>query len=513
MPSFYIPLSGLDADNTALNTIANNLSNMNTTGFKAQTTNFSDLFFQEIGTTGSGDEIQGGTGVQVASNTTDFSTGSISSTGDSTDAAINGSGFFVLDNSGSQLYTRDGSFQLSSSGQLESSGGLSVMGYGAVNGVINTNGGLTDINIPTGQVMQPAATGNFSITANLNSASAVGATTTSQVSIYDSLGQSYEANVAYTKTGPNTWSYGITVPDTISPVTNAATNTTTFNFGSVGTAGGATLATVDPATNLTITGNTASGTTATITAPTVTAGQSIASYMAALQTQLTTAGITGVTIANPGGGNSLTITGATATAGSVVQDPVASAVSTGTLTFDSSGNLVSPATNVGGITFSGLSDQASPLKMTWDLFGSSGAGNISQTVAASSTSATTQNGYASGQYQSFAVAADGTVSVSYSNGQSKNVGQVAIATVSNEQGLVAVGGSNYQTTTASGSAAVGIAGDSGRGSIQGSSLEASNVNISAEFSDLIIAQRAFEANSKAVTTFDSVTEQAINMIH
>jgi flagellar hook protein FlgE len=100
MPSFYIPLSGLNADSTALNTIANNLSNMNTTGFKAQTTNFSDLFYQQLGTTGSGDEIQVGTGVQVASNSTDFTGGSIASTGVATDAAIDGSGFFVLDNDG-----------------------------------------------------------------------------------------------------------------------------------------------------------------------------------------------------------------------------------------------------------------------------------------------------------------------------------------------------------------------------------------------------------------------------
>lgn len=97
MPSFYIPLSGLDADSTALNTIANNLSNMNTNGFKSQTTTFSDLLYQQLGSTGSGDQIQVGSGVQVATNSTDFTSGDISSTGISTDAAIDGAGFFVLD--------------------------------------------------------------------------------------------------------------------------------------------------------------------------------------------------------------------------------------------------------------------------------------------------------------------------------------------------------------------------------------------------------------------------------
>jgi flagellar hook protein FlgE len=79
--------------------------------------------------------------------------------------------------------------------------------------------------------------------------------------------------------------------------------------------------------------------------------------------------------------------------------------------------------------------------------------------------------------------------------------------------MVDVGSTEYQTTSASGQASVGVAGAGGRGTLEGSSLEASNVNISAEFSDLIVAQRAFEANSKAVTTFDTVTQETINMIH
>jgi flagellar hook protein FlgE len=229
MPSFYIPLSGLDADSTALNTIANNLSNMNTTGFKAQTTNFSDLFYQEVGTTGSGDEIQAGTGVQVASNSTDFTGGSVSSTGVSTDAAINGSGFFVLDaGDGSQLYTRDGNFQTSASGTLESTQGQAVMGYMALNGVINTGAGLSDITIPTGQVMQPSATTSFSMTQSLDSNSAVGTQATGQVQVYDSLGKSYEATVTYTNLGDNKWSYAVTLPDTLAASAPAASAAATL---------------------------------------------------------------------------------------------------------------------------------------------------------------------------------------------------------------------------------------------------------------------------------------------
>lgn len=512
MPSFDIPLSGLNADSTALNTIANNLSNMNTTGFKGQTTNFSDLFYQQVGTSGSGDQIQVGTGVQVASNSTDFTGGSISSTGVDTDAAIDGTGFFVLDDSGSQLYTRDGNFQLSSNGTLESTAGQAVMGYAATNGVINTSGALSDIVIPTGQVMQPSATTTFSMTQNLDSDST---TASGPVTVYDSLGNSYVATVDYTKTGNNTWSYSISMPDTLTSSSTDVGGVSTINYDFGSSSG--TLATVDTGTSLTITAPATAGGTATTGLPTFTGSpETIADYVTDLNTALGAAGITvgtgGVTVSASASGV-LTISGANiSTSGSVIQDPV-SANTTGTLTFNSSGTLVNPAGDVSGITFAGLSDGAATMDMTWDVLGSTGTGNISQTASANSTSSPTQNGYSSGEYNGFTIGSNGTVTATYSNGKSQDVGQLAIATVSNQQGLVDMGSTEYQTTSASGQASVGIAGAGGRGTLEGSSLEASNVNISAEFSDLIVAQRAFEANAKSVTTFDTVTEETINMIH
>jgi flagellar hook protein FlgE len=186
---------------------------------------------------------------------------------------------------------------------------------------------------------------------------------------------------------------------------------------------------------------------------------------------------------------------------------------TGTLTFNSAGNLTSPGADVSGIAFSGLSDGAATLNLNWGLFGSTGSSNVSQTASASTTGTTSQNGYTSGTYQGFKVDSSGVITAQFSNSQNETVGQLALATVSNEEGLSAQGSTDYATTNASGDAAVGVAGSGGRGAIEDSSLEASNVDISAEFSDLIVAQRAFEANSKAVTTFDTVTQEAINMIH
>jgi flagellar hook protein FlgE len=511
MASFYIPLSGLNADSTALNTIANDLSNMNTTAFKAQTTNFSNLFSQQLGSSGSGNEIQLGEGVQVASNETSFTQGSSETTGNSTDMELNGNGFFVLNDGGSNVLTRAGDFSLGSNGNLVSSDGLNVMGYPAVNGVVNPNAALTSINIPVGQVEAPLATTTFGMTATLDSAAAVGTTVPSQVQVYDSMGKSYEATVSYTKTGANEWSYNVTMPDSLTANSSTAAGVTTLDY-SFGASGGV-LGTVDAGTNLAITGPTAGGSTATIAAPLVTPGESVATYAANLQTAIATAGIAGVAVTSTAAGQlSIVGTGIT-TSGSVIQDPIASANAAGTLTFDASGNLVSPATNVSGISFAGLSDGASTLNMTWNILGANGAPTISQVDTTSAVASTTQDGYSSGTYQSFTVGSDGTVTATYSNGQQQNVGQLALANVSDLQGLQDLGNSEYATTLASGTAAVGASGAAGLGTVTDGALEESNVNISAEFSDLIIAQRAFEANSKAVTTFDTITQETINMIH
>src|ERR1700739_4485906 len=98
MSSFSIPLTGLEASSTSLDTIANNLSNMSTTAFKSQSVSFGDLFYQQIGNAGSGDPLEVGAGVQVDATSTDFTQGSISETGNNQDVALNGNGFFVVQN-------------------------------------------------------------------------------------------------------------------------------------------------------------------------------------------------------------------------------------------------------------------------------------------------------------------------------------------------------------------------------------------------------------------------------
>jgi flagellar hook protein FlgE len=407
MPSFSIAMSGLQADSVALNTIGNNLANLNTTAFKKQTTTFENLFYQQIGTSGANDALQVGVGTKVSGTATSYLQGTLANTGNATDMALSGDGFFVVQQNGVQSLTRAGNFQTDLYGNLQTVNGEQVMGYGAVNGVVAGGGTLGPLQLPVGQTEAAQATQSFSITANLNAGATTGTQFSTPVTMYDSLGEAHLATVNYTKTGANTWDYAVTLP-----------------------AGDAT------------------GTT----------------------------------------GN------------------------TGTLTFNSSGQLVTPAGNVAGISFTGLADGASNMSMNWNLLDASGNSTIGQSTATSASTGTSQDGFASGVYESFAVDSAGVLTASFSNGHTLNVGQLAVASVTNEQGLTMIGNNDYQTTASSGAASIGVAGSGGRGTIEDDTLEGSNVDIATEFSDLIVAQRSFEANSKTVTTFDTITQDTISMI-
>jgi len=213
MPMFSIPLSGLAASSDALSVIANNLANLNTTGFKDQEASFQDLFYQMIGNTGAGDPVQLGTGTEVGSVSTNFNDGSPDSTGVDTDAAITGNGFFVTQNNGVTEFTRDGQFAIGSTGELMTQDGQAVMGYLAVNGAIPPGQPLSPIMLGQGQISPPAATTTMQMTANLDATAAVGTTFTAPpLMVYDSLGVSHLLTFQYTKTAGNAWSYQITVP-------------------------------------------------------------------------------------------------------------------------------------------------------------------------------------------------------------------------------------------------------------------------------------------------------------
>jgi flagellar hook protein FlgE len=187
---------------------------------------------------------------------------------------------------------------------------------------------------------------------------------------------------------------------------------------------------------------------------------------------------------------------------------------TGTMVFDSSGILISPSGAVFDIKFPGLTDGAPDLDLAWALGVNTGFKTITQMASASTNNTIIQNGraHSSGTYQGFTVDSSGVVSAEYSNGQTVAVGQIAVATVANNAGLTPSGNNNFATTAVSGQASIGVAGAGGRGTIDDDALEQSNVNISTEFSNLIVAQRAFEADSKTMTTFDTISQDVIAMV-
>lgn len=410
MASFSIPLSGLEADSSWLNTIANNLANLNTDGFKNENLTFGDVFAQINGASGNGDPIQIGSGVQVSGTTSNFSNGTVESTGIDSNMALQGNGLFVVQGDGATHYTRSGDFSVNSAGQLVTASGELVLGYPAVNGVINTGGQLGPLNVNPAGTIAGMPTTTFQTNTNLNSGAAVGATFSTPITVYDSLGAPQTLNIQYTNTGTNAWSYKITLP-------------------------------------------------------------------------------------------------ASATGGTA-----ATTVSTGTMTFDSSGNLLTPAgSSVTGIKITGLADGAASMNLTWNLT-AAGSPSITQLASTSATSATTQDGYGVGTLTGFTISSNGIIDGQFSNERTQPLGQVAVASFANLQGLTQSTNGDYTPTLASGAAVIGQAGAAGIGTIEGSSVEQSNVNLSAEFANMIVAQQGYQANAKALTTMNQVEQATMQMI-
>ena len=419
MPNFSIPLSGLTAESTALSAIANNLANQNTAGYKDTSVLFTDLFYQNLGTNGSGDPIQLGAGASVGSMPTNFTQGSVQATGVPTDVAIQGDGFFVVQGNGTTSYTRDGNFSIDQNNDLVTNEGQQVMGYPAVNGVVNTGSGLSPLQLGAGTISPPSATGNVQIQTNLNAGANVGDPPYSTpVTIYDSLGNAHTLTFTFTKTAENTWSYQLSIP--------------------------------------------------------------------------------------PGDLNPIK---------GVNQTGI---LATGTLTFDGNGNLIGPVDGNGNLVknisapITALADGAKDMTFNWNLLNGT-TPVITQVAGSSSTSSTQQDGASSGTLTGFSIGSDGTITGTFTNGKTAALGQLALAGFANEQGLERVGTTDYAATLASGQAVVGAPGTGGRGTLAGGSLELSNVDISSEFANLIVAQRAFEANAKAVTTFDQISQDTINL--
>ncbi len=397
--SLFSGITGLRAHQTMMDVVSNNISNVNTTGYKASSVTFEDTLSQVLKNatapgTGLGgmNPAQVGLGVQIGGITTNFGQGSAQNTGKPTDLMIQGDGFFVLKNGTQTAYTRAGAFNFDTSGKLTNSEGMIVQGWmmDTTTNKIDTEAALQDISLPSGTLMAPIASttvvGAGNIVAGTTDPVALGAVA------YDKTGGKHALSIVLTPDGSG--GFAVTVSDTTDPAGSTPTDGVLQFLPGGAYDAASTAATID----------TADGTTITIDLAKVT---------------------------NFGGPKSLAVTQV--------------------------------------------------------------------------------DGASAGTLQQFQINLDGTITGIFSNSQKMNIGQIALSAFNNPSGLNKIGATSFTDTTNSGLPQIGTAGTGGRGQLLGSALEMSNVDLAMEFTNMIIAQRGFQANSRVITTSDQMLQDLVDL--
>ncbi|MCC6326924.1 MAG: flagellar hook protein FlgE [Acidobacteria bacterium] len=418
--SFNAALSGLNASSNALNVVGNNIANANTIGFKSSSITFADVFASRFGArlNGAGNSMQIGNGVQTAAIHTNFLQGNLNESGSPLHAAIQGNGYFVVNNAdGTRGYTRAGDFTVNNTGYLVASNGGQVMGYQAQNGAIPAGAQLSSLQFPIGQTLAPQGTTEATFRLNLDAQSATGAVHHVPMTVRDSLGAERTLDMTFTRQADGSF-------------------------------------------------------------------------------QMTA-----------------TLDGAAAQLNANGSGPSGSPVS---FTFDSNGVLTSPTslevvpdqTQLGTAVLPSITINLNDVNAD----GTPGAPKITSYAAKSEHSAVIADGYGSGTLEGAAVDQNGNIFGVFSNGQTRILGQYALATFNAEEGLGRQGGNMFGETIGSGQATIGSPGAGGRGLIAGGYVEASNVNITNEFVDLIQAQRGFQANSRVITTLNQTFQDLLQIV-
>jgi flagellar hook protein FlgE len=429
-------VSGLRNQQTKMDVIGNNVSNVNTVAFKAGRVTFKEGFAQLVssasrpdGTVGGTNPIQVGLGSQIGSVDTMFTQGNLETTGNNTDLAVQGNSFFIVKKGAQSFYTRAGNFTLDATGALVAPNGMTVQGRMATNGKLDN--ALSDVRVPLGQTAPANPTTKVTISGNLDasaakfdkgSASAVDALDPVQralpanvdafkdmsITVYDSLGTKHELKAVLWKTGANTWDW---------------------KFDKTGM-------------------------------------------------DISSGGISEV------GGT----------------HPIKFAADG---TVDTSGSFVPPT-----IKFTPNSG-ATDVTIGIDL--GSGVNGLSQFAGSPNAVMRDQDGYSNGTLQNFTIDSTGTIIGSFTNGTTQTLAQVALADFNNPEGLSRVGDNMYQGTANSGTPVSGYAGEGVTSSIASGALEMSNVDLAQEFTDMIVAQRGFQANGRVISTSDQMLQELVQL--
>jgi flagellar hook protein FlgE len=569
--AFFTGLSGLAANARNLDVIGNNIANVNTTAFKSSRLMFSTQISRTLnagsppGTnTGGTNPSQIGLGVQIAGTQRNFAPGSISTTGDPRDLAIDGSGFFIVDRAGAQLYTRAGSFRQNSNYDLVSIEGDRVQGFGVDKNFNVVKGVLKPINIPVGIMTLAEATTEVRMGGNLNSggalpthgsSSAFGAltalptaapppaagdvldTNTRLVDIADPTNPAnpmMTAGQTITLHGAKKGSqdvadstFTVTATSTVQDYMDFLTSSLSINTASGNNPDGKTPGVaLDPTTGImTITGNT--GTTNSIDVGTTnlllsqgaaspTTPFTLATNSAADGESVNTSFVVYDSLGTPLTVNlRVTLESKQSTGGTTwryyAESPdtktASKVIGGGTISFDSAGQQIGTPSISLGIDRTGTG-AATPLTFNLD-FNGPGSGVSALAGQDSNLAELAQDGAPLGTLQGYSVGQDGTITGTFANGLTRTLGQVAVASFTNPEGLVEIGGTTYATGANSGEPLVTAPLELGTGKVVGGALELSNTDLSQEFVNLILASTGYSAASRIITTTDQLMQQLL----
>ncbi|MDI9571123.1 MAG: flagellar hook-basal body complex protein [Pseudomonadota bacterium] len=535
--ALWIGTTGLTASNKQLDVIGNNLANSNTIGFKAGDTSFASMLSQSL--SGGSGAMQVGQGVGVAAVTTQFGQGSFETTGNATDVSIDGAGFFIVKDRKEDLlyYTRAGSFYINKDGDLSDLSGYLVQGH-----VIGPDGKesteMSKINL-TGRKSKPHETTTFDLGLNLNveteATDAVNHFSSSQT-IYDSTGTKHNMAITFTRSSSldGLWNVsgtvdggGTVVPDhawmefndkgalitdttreilagkkvyTDANKTEAMTKDTpmagtVFDNGNVSKK-------FNIGDTIKITGDGA------VVNYTIALNDTIKSFLAAIEGAYATHDVQ-----------------ANLVDGRIVLIDKKTGASTMTCTFADDNGVFGAMKNdneygqLGGtkmsahdITFD-FSGQSTAIgkngKITWNLTGED-APEVTSYAIDSRVNYMSNDGYPAGLLNSIDVNKNGIIQGFFTNGQQQQLGRIMTASFTNNGGLNKVG-SYFMETAESGAATIGTPSQGGLGGLQSHSLEISNTDVAKEFIKMIAAQRAYQANSRIITSADQMLQELMNI--
>ncbi|WP_420869150.1 flagellar hook protein FlgE [Cytobacillus horneckiae] len=501
--SMYSGISGMKNFQTKLDVIGNNIANVNTAGFKKSRVTFKDAMNQMVSGASSPTDIRGGRnatqvglGSTLATIDVIHSGSSLQTTGRALDLGIEGDGYFIVRQGNSQYYSRAGNFYLDDNGSLVNSDGLKVQAY-------NQNGVLGDVIVNVNASLPAVTTKEIAFEGNLAADANVGTVFSQQIKTVDENGNAHASTVYFKKLDNNQWGVFINQepkPSSVGTISADEDNGSTGNLSVTNPNGytgkqdtswsikangdGSYEVSVDEAGQIT---------TTTINASDVKDGK-----FTHLGLEIDLNNIEPEPSLDDSW--SFDVTAPTQPENNMI------------LNFDANGNIVNAdaiKNNIrvdipsGQIDTTGTADDESKLLVNLDF------SKLTQ-VNGSTNANVFPDGYTEGKLESFNIGPSGEINGVYSNGLIDILGTIAIAKFSNSSGLTKAGNNLFQESVNSGTANIGVAGD-GRGTLAAGSLEMSNVDLSEEFTEMITAQRGFQANTRIITTSDEILQELVNL--